>query len=107
MTWYHYRQNNSGGNFVGPINVIVEADSAEHADVRAQDVAGIYFDGIAAGRDCGCCGNRWYRATSYNGEDFPHVCGEPVAEAMENEPSTWLGGSTTPMIYPMDKASAN
>lgn len=61
--WYQYSQNNSGGAYLGPaVGVYIEAESAEHADERAQEV-GIYFGGVESGRDCECCGGRWSRAT--------------------------------------------
>lgn len=61
MAFFQFRQNNSGGSFdidtesgIG-VNVIVEADSAEDANRRAESI-GLYFDGEG---DCDCCGNRW------------------------------------------------
>lgn len=63
--FYHYSQNNSGGSFDNDDrvchHVIVEADSADEADVRAESI-GLYFDGVERGLDCSCCGDRWYRA---------------------------------------------
>lgn len=62
--WFHFDQNNSGGNFkidhtagIGE-NVWIEAFTPEQANARAEKI-GIYFDGCADGRDCGCCGDRW------------------------------------------------
>ncbi len=61
MTYYRYRQNNSGGGFEGPaIEVFVEADSEDEADEIAQE-HGIYFDPLYL-IDCECCGNRWSEA---------------------------------------------
>lgn len=63
--WYEYSQNNSGGSDVYDDNrglsgwVFIEADSAKEADKHAKSI-GIYFDGIDSGRDCDCCGDRWY-----------------------------------------------
>ena len=60
MTAYSYRQNNSGGFFTDPAKyVIVIATSVSHSQEIACQ-AGVYFNGVAAGRDCGCCGDRWY-----------------------------------------------
>ena len=63
--FYEFDQNNSGGNFkindergIGPI-VWIEAVDYAHAIARAESI-GIYFDGVASGIDCGCCGDRWY-----------------------------------------------
>jgi hypothetical protein len=62
--FFTYRQNNSGGSFNvsdqhGHI-LIIEADDLEDANHFAQKKADIYFDGVRKGRDCGCCGDRWY-----------------------------------------------
>lgn len=59
-TYYRYRQNNSGGVFFGPVVVFIRADSEEEADRRAVESGIIYFNGVRAGRDCECCGDRWY-----------------------------------------------
>jgi hypothetical protein len=83
--FYEYCQNNSGGGFafdkVSGIThiVIVEADSPDQADVRAEEI-GLYFDGCANGQDCSCCGDRWYRAYG-KGTEEPEVYGKPVAKA--------------------------
>lgn len=83
--FYHFHQNNSGGNFayddklgIAP-NVIVEADSVAEANDRALDI-GLYFDGVSNGRDCSCCGDRWYPVSSdqYDGKPFPHMYGSQV-----------------------------
>ncbi len=58
--YYRYTQNNSNGCFVGAQYVIVDAATAERAEVLALG-AGVYFDGVEAGRDCPCCGDRWTR----------------------------------------------
>ena len=58
--YYRYTQINVGGFYEGPQVVIVEAGSIAEAEAAAQG-AGVYFDGVAAGRDCECCGDRWTR----------------------------------------------
>jgi hypothetical protein len=69
--FYKYNQNNSGGHFI--INdevtkhVIIEADSAEEANQRAEKI-GIYFNGVSCGQDCDCCGDRWSSAWSIDGK---------------------------------------
>ena len=62
--FYHFRQNNSGGDFtiddiigIGP-HVYIQANSVEEAMERAEKL-GIYFNGCDSGRDCSCCGDRW------------------------------------------------
>lgn len=79
--FYTYNQNNSGGRFHSDDrvaeHVIIEANAADEADIRAMDV-GIYFDGVREGRDCGCCGDRWYPA--YEGTETPKIYGTDVSE---------------------------
>lgn len=101
MTFYQYRQNNSGGAFDFDKqrgisqHVIVEADTAADADDRAQKI-GVYFDGCESGQDCSCCGDRWYEASSYNASEVPAIRGTPLEEAtatmnwMEAEPSAFV-----------------
>jgi|SRR5690242_6401892 len=64
--FYFFRQNNSGGMFYYDdagisTYVIVEARDVNQANQIAQN-KGIYFDGCYDGRDCNCCGDRWYEA---------------------------------------------
>ena len=78
--FYHFSQNNSGGSF--PFSeeegithhVIIEADNASEANTIAE-LIGIYFDGCSTGKDCECCGDRWYSVYEYDEEEFPHVYG--------------------------------
>ena len=58
---YSFRQNNSGGYYVQPAKYIIvkDAKDSEHATEIAMQ-AGMYLDGVAAGSDCYCCGDRWY-----------------------------------------------
>lgn len=72
--WYEYDQNNSGGFFdiddakgIGP-RVWIEAENAADADAKAMRL-GIYFDGVADGMDCSCCGDRWYSANMWYKEN--------------------------------------
>ena len=85
--FYLYDQNNSGGGFDVndrvTYNVIIEADSADEADAKAEDV-GIYFDGTEDdGPDCPCCGDRWSRVWSNEGDETPMIYGKPVEEHNE------------------------
>lgn len=58
MTYYTYRQNNSGGSHTKPaINLVVKADTPAEADAIAI-ANGVYFDPMFE-VDCECCGNRW------------------------------------------------
>lgn len=66
MRFYSFRQNNSGGFFNVDLEdglnetVIIEAENRDDAFDRAYEI-GLYFDGVKAGRDCECCGDRWDR----------------------------------------------
>lgn len=78
MPFFNFRQNNSGGSFVidpdrgiGP-QVWVEADDSEHANYRARRL-GIYFDGVAGGTDCSCCGDRWSEVWRDEREESPKI----------------------------------
>lgn len=70
--WFHFRQNNTGGSFTQnndvDVNVFIEADTPEMANNKALDV-GIYFDGVAKGRDCECCGDRWCEVDAWEKVD--------------------------------------
>ena len=85
--FYTYSQNNSGGHMEFDASsgishyVIIEADDAKHADYLAGRI-GLYFDGVEAGMDCECCGDRWTARDSYwrgdEGDEVPTIYGEPV-----------------------------
>ena len=79
--FYHYSQNNSGGQFHVNKNVchdvIIEAPSAHQANERAEDL-GLYFNGVEEGRDCSCCGDRWYRVWG-EGDNEPLIYGQHPA----------------------------
>lgn len=81
--FYSFHQNNSGGNFIYQDNdalthyVIIEADSADDANERAESI-GIYFDGVDSDRDCPCCGDRWDRVSREYGTEVPMVYGFEV-----------------------------
>lgn len=78
--FYKFRQNNSDGIFdvddesgIGPM-VWIEATDPVCA-VSAALGLGIYFDGVAKGRDCGCCGDRWHKSWD-GGETEPQIDAE-------------------------------
>lgn len=60
--FYEFNQNNSGGRFV--VNdslcnrLFIEADDKDEAISKAEEL-GCYWDGVAEGIDCPCCGDRW------------------------------------------------
>jgi len=83
--FYTFHQNNSGGYFIFDsdkgisVNVIIEANSADEANDRAEQI-GLYFNGVADESDCSCCGDRWYSVWDENdGTELPEIWGEPVA----------------------------
>lgn len=77
--FYTYNQNNSGGVFKTNKHlkhfVIIEANSAEEANEKAEDL-GIYFNGVEKGIDCPCCGNRWYEVEDWQAEKEPLIFGK-------------------------------
>lgn len=83
MPFFHFRQNNSGGQFVRDNDVdkhvIIEASDALGASLRARDI-GIYFDGVYRGLDCDCCGDRWTRHV--DGTPTPQIYGETIELAL-------------------------
>lgn len=84
-------QNNSGGSYTypkwtgpsdlggvyahydwqdQPVDVWVMAQSAAEADMLAKKYAGVYFGGVNSGRDCECCGDRWYGAYEDDSDSY-------------------------------------
>ena len=70
MPLFQFRQNNSGGRWMGPKFVVVNADNADQANQIAQDQGPVYFDGVADGRDCDCCGDRWPAVHDFDADDI-------------------------------------
>ncbi|QWQ42124.1 hypothetical protein KME66_14725 [Streptomyces sp. YPW6] len=90
--FFHFRQNNSGGSFHNnpdagiSVNVIVEADDADHANRRAEKL-GLYFGGAG---DCRCCGDRWSEQwDDRDGDLVPSVYGDPIQD-YDFEPDKWI-----------------
>lgn len=86
MPFFDFRQNNSGGGFDLDheqgitVHVIIEANSAEDANRRAEEI-GLYFDGVYEDLDCECCGDRWSRAwNDKEGKAKPTVYGDDLTE---------------------------
>ena len=71
MSYFKFRQNNSFGHFVGTPLVFIQANNAARANRVAQD-NGIYFNGVADGVDCDCCGDRWYPVSDDDAQDQPN-----------------------------------
>jgi hypothetical protein len=85
MSFFTYRQNNSGGHWVVDENlsvvVIVEAHNSAVANDLAETI-GVYFDGVG---DCDCCGYRWTECDEEDATDIPMVHSRTVAEYMASE----------------------
>ena len=79
MAFFTFRQNNSGGFFDGTEYVIIEADSADEANMIAMD-HDIYFDGCHKGLDCPCCGDRWSEVDEYDPSEKPEIYGKDPTE---------------------------
>lgn len=64
--YYSFLQNNSWGYLIElpkkgiAHQVFIQSKSREQAIEIAEEL-GIYFDGVATGIDCPCCGDRWKR----------------------------------------------
>lgn len=62
MSWYLFDQNNSGGSFDVDDKVchrlFIEANNEDEAIAKAEEL-GCYWNGVANGIDCPCCGDRW------------------------------------------------
>lgn len=92
--FYTYIQNNSGGSFhINPgrgidYYVIVEAESPQHADDRAEGI-GIYFDPEYL-IDCSCCGSRWSPADDWCEHETPTVYGGEGVDFDSDEVNTYV-----------------
>jgi hypothetical protein len=75
MAFYTFRQNNSGGVWSGSEYVIIEADSADEANMTALD-HDVYFDGVHGGSDCPCCGDRWCEVDDDDATEKPEIYGK-------------------------------
>jgi hypothetical protein len=51
--WWYFRQNNSGGYFVGPKNVLLVAPNEDAAWERLRSLPDY------TSNSCDCCGSRW------------------------------------------------
>lgn len=95
MSWFTFRQNNSGGYWDGPIWVFVEADTAEEANERAVADGPVYFNGAGeAGPDCPCCGSRWHECRPHDGYPTPSEYGEPLDDTNDTEERLFLRKET-------------
>ncbi|MEU7243398.1 DUF7296 family protein [Streptomyces sparsogenes] len=101
--FFTFTQNNSYGAFdfdeARGITeyVIVEADTADEANERAEGI-GLYFDGVG---DCPCCGDRWYaQRRDEDGDSTPSIYDEPVETATSY--FKWMGDSPDVFVHYAD-----
>lgn len=105
--YYTYRQSNPGGSFIQDDRVgqyvIIEADNPRDANRHAERI-GIYFNGVDEGRDCSCCGDRWYPAGDFSdkGTEQPTIYDEPIDKFVESQLFSPLEKIMTVHIYRKD-----
>lgn len=103
--FFHFSQNNSGGSFNFDEkdgithHVIIEAHNRDDAIERAKNI-GIYFDGVEKGRDCECCGDRWYVPWTDDGDEHPSVYGTPLTEFIPK--ILWMDEGRETCVHYMD-----
>lgn len=105
--FFTFIQNNSYGRFdfdkrqgITHI-VIVEAPTYKDANFRAESI-GLYFDGVATGLDCPCCGDRWYQKyDERDGEDVPMYYNTPVDENCVID-FKWMGENPEIFVHYLD-----
>lgn len=103
MGFFCFNQNNTGGSWQfeeGQIShfVLIEADSATQANAKAEDI-GIYFDGCESGRDCSCCGNRWYKVHKNEGTNKPMIYDQDVSGGVYTSDYLWMGKNPEGYIH--------
>ena len=92
--FFHFIQNNSGGDFIFEkkdgiaAHVIIEADNSEEANHKASEI-GLYFDGCQTGQDCPCCGDRWREVWEEEGTEVPLVYDQPPQEYIDTSKFLW------------------
>jgi hypothetical protein len=100
--YYTYRQTHSGGRVTRNATladyVIIEAESAEQADCRLLALGG-YFDGVEAGIDCPCCGDRWQRAAR---SPWPPTAEPTIAGALLEHATTMFPEHSGWRLYRLD-----
>lgn len=96
-------QNNSGGSFLqdprSGVYVIVEAETLEEANLIAAEKAGVYFNGVTDGIDCECCGDRWDKPYTTEGDETPSIYGESISKHLAKKHSYVDKGTNFVVIY--------
>jgi hypothetical protein len=92
IPWFLFLQNNSGGSFRTNANVCrrvyIQAETPDLANARAESVD-IYFDGVASGVDCKCCGCRWHRVGQYDRVTFGEHVTDIVKQVQNDVNDAW------------------
>jgi hypothetical protein len=104
--FFAYNQNNSGGVFDLTDNVthwvIIEAGDATEANAKLEHFGG-YFNGCESGRDCSCCGDRWYAQMEEDaGEPEPLVYGKTPAEFVAENSFLWMPDGKEVVVHYAD-----
>ena len=60
MSYFKFRQNNSFGHFVTELRWYLFRQIMPPMLTAIAQQNGVYFNGVADGVDCDCCGDRWY-----------------------------------------------
>ena len=104
--FFAYGQNNSGGVFDLTDNVthwvIIEAGEATEANAKLEHLGG-YFNGCESGRDCDCCGDRWYQ--KWNDEvvePVPMIYGHTPSEYVIDTSFLWMPEGKEVVIHYAD-----
>lgn len=77
------------------LNLVVEAESAEMANIKAER-AGAYFDPIFV-RDCECCGERWREASDRWAEKYETLM-EALTQVAHDDDAPWVSLDSIPRI---------
>lgn len=111
--FFHFSQNNSGGSFnydkrAGITHhVIIEAVDYNEANRLAEDI-GLYFNGCNDGRDCRCCGDRWYsKGDNEKGSPFPALYDSEDEKENITKPDykfsyTWMNAGREACVHYLD-----
>lgn len=65
---------------------------------KAQGI-GIYFDGCADNKDCECCGDRWWKSSSFTAEEAVEDINAIACLYTIREDGTYLGMPYTLHVY--------
>lgn len=92
MKIYEFSQNNSGGTLTQNKKLchrlFIEARTQQKAEEKAIRM-GVYYDGVADGVDCPCCGDRWnkpselifpYRYASFKKKEAEEIANKYKAD---------------------------